>query len=161
MGATVRLFPMRQLMRDVTSRMIAQILWWMIFPLLSSIAVFAIPKVQSWIDALVPLPVQGRVAGVLFVLLCASVVGIIRLRKMLRRQSKPHQAMEDYEHQKDRGFWVNPKTGERVCGNCIVHGIVSPLSAVGKTQRDHSVAPVWRCGRTECDKSYARCKDDT
>jgi len=154
-----RLVPMRQFLKEVASRMTAQLLCVILFPLLSSIAIWAFPKVQSWIDTLVPLSAQGRVAGVLFVLLSASVAWIFILHKRLSQSGR--HISEDYQHMKDRGFWVNRKTGDRVCGNCILSGIVSPLSAVRKTRRNNTVAPVWRCGRTECDKSYSRHKDDT
>ena len=80
----------------------------------------------------------------------------------------PHKVLDDYEHLADRGFWVHRKTGQRVCGSCIVSseniggGIVSPLAL---TKYRHVVTKAltgakWECGRNGCDKKYPAKPDE-
>lgn len=78
----------------------------------------------------------------------------------------PHKISDDYEHVKDRGFWIHRKTGTRVCGNCLLPPIevVSPLSAVrlaNPLDFGRTSAPVWKCERRDCGKTYARRDNDT
>ena len=108
------------------------------------------------------------VAGSL-ALIAVAVGFYVRTFRRLRAVEKqladslavPRKVSDDYEHLKDRAFWVHRKTGERVCGNCLVsHSIVSPLAIAAKTRLDRSRYLVWRCGRKECGMTYAKRDSD-
>jgi len=84
------------------------------------------------------------------------------VEKQLRDSlTTPRKILDDYEHLKKRGFWVHRKTGQRVCGSCLIAGIESPLSAasyqdsVGRFDRN-----VWICGRKDCRQEYFWQKGD-
>lgn len=70
------------------------ILQWLI-PLLPSIAIAAIPQSQIWIDQLIPISIQGRLAAILIIFLCVAVAYIYHLRKELYKPSKDF--LNDFE----------------------------------------------------------------
>lgn len=110
-----------------------------------------------------------RAGLALFGFLILAVVGWLlyfqthrQLRLVQVSLAVPRKVTDDYEHLKDRAFWVHRKTGDRVCGSCLVsHGIVSPLAVAVKMRVDRSKYLVWRCGRKECGITYAKWDSDT
>ena len=85
------------------------------------------------------------------------------VEKQLRDSlATPRKVSDDYEHLKDRGFWVHRKTGERVCGNCLITDIVSPLACFGfKNARGGFDRNAWVCGRKDCGKECFFDRRDT
>jgi hypothetical protein len=62
--------------------------------------------------------------------------------------------MRNYEHLETRGFWVHRKTGKRVCGNCLIKGIESPLTVLSVSGYRSGSVILWVCGNKDCDKRY-------
>ena len=75
---------------------------------------------------------------------------------------KAERARRNYTHLDKRGFWVHKKTGQRVCGNCLIAGIESPLACFsfhypnGQFHRNG-----WVCGIKDCKTEYHWEKGDT
>ena len=75
---------------------------------------------------------------------------------------KAHRVRRHYTHLDMRGFWVHKDTGQRVCGNCLIAGIESPLACFsfhypsGNLQRN-----AWVCGIKDCRTEYHWEKGDT
>jgi hypothetical protein len=142
----------------------------------------AIPKVPNLVLGLALTDMQERYirAGLVSIgLLILTVVGwflffrtLGKLRsfeKQLRDSlASPHKVTDDYEHLKDRGFWVHRKTGQRVCGSCLLppNSIESPLFA-GSMKNFYqqaiggpAIAYFWKCGRKDCEKVYPRPENE-
>ena len=68
---------------------------------------------------------------------------------------KVERTRRKYLHLQTRGFWIHRKTSQRVCGNCLIIGIESPLacfafhSSSGALHRN-----AWVCGKKECNNEY-------
>ena len=74
---------------------------------------------------------------------------------------KAKRVRRRYEFLKERGFWKHRNTGEFVCGNCLLVGIESPLSAMTYSDsHGNHVKTVWECGRKDCKTDYPLAKED-
>jgi hypothetical protein len=93
-------------------------------------------------------------------LLAILVTGWIVLGSLLYRASSKSWLIRKYRHIEDRGFWVDRKTGkQRVCGNCLLEGIVSPITPYSFEEgREHTNR--WTCGRKECGQKYPARNED-
>ena len=79
---------------------------------------------------------------------------------------KAARVRKNYQHLERRGFWVHCKTGQRVCGNCLITGIESPLACFSFVYPNGQLhRSVWVCGRKDCGSEYpcekGDVKDDT
>jgi ribosomal protein L37AE/L43A len=137
---------MRQFLKDIASRTAAQIISQWLLPPLLSIAILAIPTFRSWIDTLVPLPIQGRLAAVFFVLFCASVAYAIQLYRRLspeRMAANFHGQFKEFHV--TLGIWSHKRKSVYFCPSCKSKQIESPL-------REESAG--WRCMVRECDMFF-------
>ncbi len=80
-------------------------------------------------------------------------------KKLLERQSHaasdtPFRISDDFEFNTEGGFWIERKTGMRVCATCILPPtrIVSPLFEAVGLGLDGEETMVWKCG--QCGRSY-------
>src|ERR1035437_1181890 len=83
----------------------------------------------------------------------------------LYRASSKRLLIRRYEFQTNRGYWKHRKTGQPVCGNCLISGIVSPLTFLSNPSTNHGLFyNSWHCGRKECGiegfVDNAKSKDD-
>ena len=67
---------------------------------------------------------------------------------------KSERLRRQHRHSEARGFWIHRESGQRVCGNCLIDGICSPLAL-----NYHSEKAWWQCGRKECGMSYEKTGD--
>jgi len=93
---------------------------------------------------------QGQLSLVAtFAILClvlASLLYCSNSKRMMQRR---------YQHLLKRGFWVHRKTGQRVCGNCLIAGIESPLSCFSVIYPNGTFQRYgWFCGRKDCNTEY-------
>ena len=80
-------------------------------------------------------------------------------RKLLERQSQvssdtPFRVSDDFGFNTQGGFWIELKTGMRVCASCILPPtrIVSPLCEALGLGPDGEETMVWKCD--QCGRSY-------
>jgi hypothetical protein len=69
------------------------------------------------------------------------------------------------QHEKtDRGFWIDKKTGERVCGACLLmRGIQSPISLARIPSGPNTGAfpfTALKCSNKDCEQFYTAIKED-
>ena len=119
-----------------------------------------------WRSATGELPVSKRFlllsgAGIVS-LFALGVWQLLRQRRQLRliqdSAASPFRVSDDYEFDTDCGYWLERKSGLRVCADCLLPPtkIVSPLfEAIGSGFEGEEYVMVWRCGR--CKGDY-RCK---
>ena len=63
--------------------------------------------------------------------------------------------MRRYQHLEKRGFWIHRKTKKKVCGDCLISGIESPLALCGRKDIDGKYQTrSWFCGRKICGLEY-------
>ena len=136
---------MRQFLREVSSRLTAQVLAMILLPLLLSTATLASNRAQGWIDTAIPQQWQGRVAGCLFVLLCGSVAWIVLLARRLQKAKPIERFMDDCVFDDKLGAYRHKTRPGYYCGSCTPKGIVSPLRDAG-----HG----WQCEIKECSKFH-------
>jgi len=106
-------------------------------------------------DTVLPrLSPQARLSLVATLATLSLVLGIL-----LYSASSKRLLIRRYRHVQDRGFWVDRKSGKtRVCGNCLIDGIVSPLTAYSYS--GHTIQNRWTCDRKDCGRTYPADKDD-
>ena len=65
----------------------------------------------------------------------------------------PFKVSDDYEFDTEGGFWIERKTGLRICASCILppNRIVSPVFEAVGLGMDGEEALVWRCGNCRSD----------
>ena len=80
-------------------------------------------------------------------------------KQLLQRQPQaasetPFRVSDDYQFDTGGGFWVERKTGLRVCASCLLPPTktVSPLFEAVGLGFDGEEALVWRCG--QCGSDY-------
>jgi hypothetical protein len=85
----------------------------------------------------------------------------IVLGSLLYRASSKKLLIRKYQHLETRGFWIHRKTKQRVCGNCLLVGIESPLACFSFPQ-PRPMQPVnsWVCGRKDCKTQYFVSPED-
>lgn len=89
----------------------------------------------------------------------------VALAFALYRASSKRLLIRRYEFQTHRGYWKHRKTGQPVCGNCLISGIVSPLTFFSNPSTSPGLfCNSWHCGRKECGTEgfvdNAKSKDD-
>jgi hypothetical protein len=92
-------------------------------------------------------------------LLAILTTVIVALAILLFRSSSVSWLMKSYQHDSRRGFWVHKKTGKEVCGNCLHHGRISPLTIFWYPNGPRDV-PHWTCDYKECGKKYPASDED-
>jgi hypothetical protein len=80
-------------------------------------------------------------------------------KKLLQQLSQapsevPFRVSDDYQFDTESGFWVERKTGLRVCSSCLLPPTrtVSPLFKAVGLGLDGNETLVWRCG--QCGSEY-------
>lgn len=133
---------LKELISSITESLTSQ---WLI-PLLSSlssIVILVIPQFQIWIDQLIPISMQGRLAAILIILLCIAVAYIYHLRKELYKPSKDF--LEDFEFVDYLGLYKHKMKTGYFCGSCTPNKVISPLFI-----EPHG----WRCQIKNCNKFH-------
>jgi hypothetical protein len=83
--------------------------------------------------------------AIICVVLGVSLYSASSKRLLLRR----------YEHLEKRGFWIHRKTGQRVCGNCLIAGTESPLACFSVSYPNGTFHKhIWLCGSKDCKTEY-------
>lgn len=59
-----------------------------------------------------------------------------------------------YKHLEKRGFWIHRKTEQKVCGNCLLAGLESPLASSSFPDATGRRKNVWVCGNKPCSLEY-------
>ena len=101
---------------------------------------------------LAPVPSRTAVAlGIAFGLVVAFGVLVWRWKKKVQASLIfPFRVSDDYEFVPDSGYWMDRKTGLRVCGKCLFPPakIASPLHeaiGLGDGQIEPEFKVVWKC----------------
>ena len=81
----------------------------------------------------------------------------LALAALLYRASSKQFLIRKYQHLENRGFWVHRQTKRRVCGNCLIAGIESPLACFSFTKPERDS---WKCGRKDCGMEYFFSPED-
>lgn len=142
---------MKQTATAVTATLLAGLLGFVISPFTHDLWSFGadtfLPKLSR----------QGQLSLVVTLAILCLVLGVL-----LYRSYSQKLLLRKYEYFEKRGFWVHRKTGQRVCGNCLISGIESPLACCsflypnGQFQRN-----AWVCSRKMCKMEYCYEQGDT
>ena len=86
-------------------------------------------------------------------------------KRLVEQQSQvssgiPFRVSDDYEFETEGGFWIERRTGLRVCAKCLFPPtkIVSPLFEAVGYGFEEEYAMVWRCGSCHTDYFYRKEK---
>ena len=90
-------------------------------------------------------------------LLATLTIICLLLAVLVYRNASKSVMLGKYQHSTKEGFWKHRKTGERVCGNCLLLGIQSPLSAYSYSNGQKNL---WECGVKTCEKQYPLSDED-